>query len=99
MTVLEAVEVTKQYNMGEVTVSALQSVSFVVTKGEFVAVMGPSGSGKARCCICWVAWMNRLRVKSPWRGTQLLIFQTMRSRWCGGARWGSSSSFIIWCRR
>ena len=47
MTVLEAVEVTKQYNMGEVTVSALQSVSFVVTKGEFVAVMGPSGSGKS----------------------------------------------------
>ncbi|MCA9898192.1 MAG: ABC transporter ATP-binding protein [Anaerolineales bacterium] len=47
MTVLEAIEVTKQYNMGEVLVSALQNVSFVVAKGEFVAVMGPSGSGKS----------------------------------------------------
>ena len=47
MTVLEAVDVTKQYHMGEVTVAALQEVSFTVTKGEFVAVMGPSGSGKS----------------------------------------------------
>jgi putative ABC transport system ATP-binding protein len=47
MTVLEAIDITKQYNMGEVTVSALQEVSFSVEKGEFVAVMGPSGSGKS----------------------------------------------------
>lgn len=47
MTVLEAVDVTKQYSMGEVTVSALHEVCFSVTKGEFVAVMGPSGSGKS----------------------------------------------------
>ncbi len=47
MTVLRATAVTKQYNMGEVTVSALQEVTFAVEKGEFVAVMGPSGSGKS----------------------------------------------------
>jgi putative ABC transport system ATP-binding protein len=47
MPVLEANNVTKQYQMGEVSVRALDQVSFVVEKGNFVAVMGPSGSGKS----------------------------------------------------
>lgn len=47
MNVLEANELTKQYQMGEVTVHALKQVIFTVEKGEFVAVMGPSGSGKS----------------------------------------------------
>jgi putative ABC transport system ATP-binding protein len=47
MAVLEAIGVSKSYNMGEVIVTALHEVSFNVAKGEFVAVMGPSGSGKS----------------------------------------------------
>jgi putative ABC transport system ATP-binding protein len=38
--------VSKRYQMGAVTVTALDNVSLGIDKGEFVVVLGPSGSGK-----------------------------------------------------
>ncbi len=40
-------DVTKNYEMGEVTVSALRGVSLDVYAGEFLVILGPSGSGKS----------------------------------------------------
>ena len=45
--VIDAKNLTKIYQMGEVQVQALQGASLQVRRGELIAIMGPSGSGKS----------------------------------------------------
>ncbi len=47
--VVQLHNVTKVYIMGDQRVEALKGISFAVTRGEFVAIMGASGSGKSTC--------------------------------------------------
>lgn len=42
-------DITKVYEMGEQRLEALRGISFAVARGEFVAIMGASGSGKSTC--------------------------------------------------
>jgi putative ABC transport system ATP-binding protein len=44
--VVEAKDVTKVYEAGEIKVTALSDVNLQVERGEFISIMGPSGSGK-----------------------------------------------------
>ena len=46
-TLLKAENICKDYTVGEITVHALQDVSFELYEKELVVILGPSGSGKS----------------------------------------------------
>jgi len=44
---IEARNVTKSYQMGEVTVEAIKGINFEIYASELIVILGPSGSGKS----------------------------------------------------
>lgn len=49
MTLIEVRHAVKTYEMGDETFYAMNNISFSIEEGEFVAIMGTSGSGKSTC--------------------------------------------------
>ena len=47
MNILEVQDLCKTYGKGEAAVQALRHATFTVRKGEFIAIIGESGSGKS----------------------------------------------------
>ncbi len=48
-TIVELDNVTKTYDLGKVKVKALRGINLKVKQGEFLIIMGASGSGKSTC--------------------------------------------------
>lgn len=64
--IIEFKDIYKIYSAGEEDVMAVNGVSFTICRGEFVAVVGASGSGKSTC-------MNIIGcLDTPTSGTYLL---------------------------
>ena len=45
--VVNLIDITRSFELGDTTVLALQGVNLAINRGEFVAIMGSSGSGKS----------------------------------------------------
>src|SRR5579871_5198976 len=45
--VVRLIDLTRSFQLGDTEVRALQGVSVSINRGEFVAIMGSSGSGKS----------------------------------------------------
>lgn len=44
---IDITNITKDYQLGNITVSALQGIDLSIHNNEYLAIMGPSGSGKS----------------------------------------------------
>lgn len=47
MSLIEFKNVTKEYDMGETKLLAVNQTDFTIEEGEFVVILGPSGAGKS----------------------------------------------------
>ena len=95
---IEFEDVCKYYRMGDTTVKAADHISMKIEKGEFVAIVGQSGSGKSTCMniIGCLDVPTDGQLPAQWPGGGQHVPAMSRPR-CATRCWASSSSSITCC--
>lgn len=80
---VELKNVCKSYQMGEITIRAVDHMEFTLNEGEFVVIMGPSGAGKTTvlnilggmdACDSGQVFVAEKEI-SAYRGRQLITYR------------------------
>ena len=56
--VIETYNLCKSYIMGSLEIEVLKNITLSIERGEFVSIMGPSGSGKSGGLVAKVTIIN-----------------------------------------
>ena len=71
--IIRVTDVHKYYELGETRVHALRGVSVEVGPGEFVAIMGSSGSGKSTFMNILGCLISRPPGSTTWRASKFRV--------------------------
>ena len=71
--------VCKYYQMGDTTVKAADHITMKIEKGEFVAIVGQSGSGKSTCMN--IIGCLDVPTYGTYRSEERRVGKECRSRW------------------
>ena len=91
MSLIVATNITKDYRIGDVTVTALKGVSFEIEPASFVSFVGPSGSGKTTLLNLIGCLDKPTDGKLTVAGTDVLLWTGSRAPLSGGTTSASSS--------
>ncbi len=90
--------VGKRYQMGEITITAVDDISFEIEKGQFAVIVGPSGAGKTTVLNILGGWTPVTAGLSGWTARRSAAMGPDSSPHTADMTSASCSSSTTWFR-